>query len=108
MRLFKNRPKLTFDDVSVHADQEFDLQPDHNGVLEYFPKVQKFSNVQHLSMHFPTNFGECTTKIYYIGLKGDFMQAHNHGVTICNYEAKANPADHRTPNPNQSSSYSVQ
>jgi len=23
------------------------------------------------------------------------MKAHKHGVTICNYEAKANPADHK-------------
>lgn len=24
-----------------------------------------------------------------------FIQAHRHEVTICNYEASANPADHR-------------
>lgn len=94
---------MTFDDVSAHSDQEFDLQPDHKGVLEYLPKVARFSNIEHLSIHFPTNFGEDSTKIYYIGLKGDFMQAHKHGVTICNYEAKPNPADHKSSNINQSS-----
>lgn len=94
MRLFKNRPHMTFDDASCKADQEFDLQPDHAGTLEYLPKIARFSNTETLSIHFPSNFGEETTKVYYIGLKGDFMQAHKHGVTICTYEAKPNPADH--------------
>ena len=95
MRIFKNRPNMTFDDAEGKADQEFDMQPDHQGILEYIPTIARFSNTEHLSIHFPTNFGEETTKVYYIGLKGDFMKAHKHGVTICNYEAKANPADHK-------------
>lgn len=32
---FKNRPKMTFDDTSVTADQEFELHPDATGTLEY-------------------------------------------------------------------------
>merc|ERR1712080_52676 len=94
MRIFKNRPHMTFDDAASAADQEFDLQPDHTGSLEYLTKVARFSQTEHLSIHFPTNFGEETTKVFYIGLKGDFAEAHRHGVTICNYEARANPADH--------------
>ena len=94
MRLYKNRPHMTFDDTGAEPDQIFDMQPDHKGQLEYFTKIARFSNTEHLSIHFPSNFGEDTTKIYYIGLKGDFMEAHKHGVTICNYEAKPNPADH--------------
>ena len=94
MRIFKNRRRMTFDDASSTADQEFDLQPDHTGSLEYLTKVSRFSQTEHLSIHFPTNFGEEITKVYYIGLKGDFMEAHKHGVTICTYEARANPSDH--------------
>ncbi|NXU90632.1 PITH1 protein, partial [Xiphorhynchus elegans] len=63
-----------------------------------FPcRIARFSNVYHLSMHFPKNFGAETTKIFYIGLKGEWTEAHRHEVTICTYEASANPADHRLP-----------
>ena len=85
---------MTFDDTNCEPDQLFDMQPDHEGNLEYIPKVARFSNTEHLSIHLPTNFGEETTKVYYIGLKGDFMEAHRHGVTICSYESRANPSDH--------------
>ena len=35
---YKNRPNMSFDDVGSEADQQFDLQPDHSGVLEYRTK----------------------------------------------------------------------
>lgn len=35
-------------------------------------RIVKFSGVNHLSLHLPKNFGEETTKVFYIGLKGDF------------------------------------
>ncbi|XP_012563230.1 PITH domain-containing protein 1 isoform X1 [Hydra vulgaris] len=94
MKLFKNRPYMTFDDTLCEPDQIFNIVPDHEGNIEYHTKVARFSNVEHLSIYFSSNFGENTTKIYYIGLKGDYMESHKHGVTICNYEAKANPSDH--------------
>lgn len=46
-------------------------------------------------MHFPSNFGADSTKIYYIGLKGEWTQGHRHGVTICTYEARPNLGDHK-------------
>jgi len=107
MKLYKNRPHMTFDDTGAQCDQEFDLQPDHEGKLEYYTKVAKFSNVEHLSIYLPSNFGEDTTKVYYIGFKGDFTKSHKHGVTICNYEARANPADHSVKDFNPTS-HSVQ
>ncbi|ESO88283.1 hypothetical protein LOTGIDRAFT_204391 [Lottia gigantea] len=96
MKLFKNRPKMTFDDSSAEADQEFELHPDPEGVLEYSTKVARFNSVEHLSIHFPSNYGAETTCVYYIGLKGDFTEARRHEVTICTYEARANPSDHKT------------
>lgn len=35
VRLFKNRPKMSFDDASSKADEEFDLTRNPNGELEY-------------------------------------------------------------------------
>ncbi|KAK7792548.1 hypothetical protein R5R35_008651 [Gryllus longicercus] len=96
MKLYKNRPHMTFDDTSIAPDQEFDLHPDNNGTLEYATKVVKFSSVTHLTLHFPKNFGGETTKIYYIGLRGEFTEGHRHGVTICTYEARPNVSDHKT------------
>ncbi|XP_004537783.1 PITH domain-containing protein GA19395 [Ceratitis capitata] len=95
VRLFKNRAKMTFDDVCGKADQEFDLSRDPRGEIEYSPKVVTFSSVHHLSLHFPSNFGDDATRIYYIGLRGEFSEAHYHGVTICTYEARPNVSDHK-------------
>ncbi|CAM9778911.1 unnamed protein product [Bubo scandiacus] len=95
MRLFKNIPHMSFDDAAREPDQMFNLNRDPTGELEYPTKIARFSNVYHLSIHFPKNFGAETTKIFYIGLKGEWTEAHRHEVTICNYEASANPADHK-------------
>ncbi|UYV68804.1 PITHD1, partial [Cordylochernes scorpioides] len=74
MKLFKNRPKLTFDDAQGCCDQEFELHPDNTGTLEYNTKVTKFTGVSHLSIYFPQNYGADTTKVYYIGMRGEFAQ----------------------------------
>ncbi|KAL0274147.1 UNVERIFIED_CONTAM: hypothetical protein PYX00_006640 [Menopon gallinae] len=96
MRLFKNRPNMSFDDVVIESDQDFELHPDSTGTLEYATKIVKFSSVHHLSIHIPKNFGGESTKVYYIGLRGEYSEGHRHGVTICTYEARPNIADHRT------------
>ncbi|XP_055836545.1 PITH domain-containing protein GA19395 [Episyrphus balteatus] len=95
VRLFKNREKMSFSDAEMKADQEFDLTRDPRGEIEYSPKVVTFSSVHHLSLHFPSNFGADNTRIYYIGLRGEFSEAHFHGVTICTYESAPNAADHK-------------
>lgn len=97
MRLFKNRESMTFDDVSTEADQEFEMQKDPEGLMEYSTKVVTFNNVNHLTIHFPSNYGEEYTTIYYIGLKGEFTEARRHGVTIANYEIRPNLSEHKNP-----------
>ena len=86
--MFKNRENMTFDDAGAAADQEFSLVRDTDGSVQYKTKVEKgnvnflryfsqvvtFSSVHHLTLHFPTNFGADNTKIYYIGLAGEFTQ----------------------------------
>jgi len=102
MRLFKNRPNMSFDDVRAKADQEIDVHVDIEGAIEYKPIVARFNDVQHLSIHFPNNHGNSdVTEIYYIGLKGDYIEGQRHGVTITAYESRANPSDHKTSAMNQ-------
>jgi len=36
-----------------------------------------FSRVTHLSLYFPSNFGSETTRIYYIGLRGEYLGVSN-------------------------------
>eukprot|EP00112_Aurelia_sp_Birch-Aquarium-sp1_P019191 Seg470.4 transcript_id=Seg470.4/GoldUCD/mRNA.D3Y31 product="PITH domain-containing protein GA19395" protein_id=Seg470.4/GoldUCD/D3Y31 len=76
MKLYKNHPKMSFDDTGQKCDQEFDLNHDYKGDLEYNTKVARFSNVEHLSIYFPDNFGNDSTRVYYIGLKGEFTKVN--------------------------------
>lgn len=62
----------------------------------FYFRVVTFSSVHHLTLHIPTNYGGDNTRVYYIGLRGEFSQAHHHGVTICTYEARPNVTDHKT------------
>lgn len=95
MRVFKNRPGMTFDDTGLQPEQEFELHPDPTGLLEYSTKVTRFNQCECISLHFPSNFGGETTKVYYIGLKGDYEQAQRSEVPIVTYETAPQPADHK-------------
>ena len=96
VRLFKNRPNMTFDDAGASADQEFSLVHDATCTVEYRVKVVTFSSLHHLTLYFPSNFGADQTKIFYIGLAGEFTKADRVGVVNAVYEARAIPEDHKT------------
>ena len=84
--------------IYFSADQEFDLVRDEHGKVEYNTKVVTFSSVHHLSLHFPCNFGgddSDETKIYWIGLKGEFTEAQRTGVVNAVYEARPMLKDHK-------------
>ena len=72
-----------------------ELHPDPCGDITYPLKIMKFGNVQHLSLHIKKNFGGDTTRVHYIGLRGDFTQARRQEVVIANYEITPNMADHK-------------
>ncbi|KAF6327523.1 hypothetical protein mRhiFer1_008244 [Rhinolophus ferrumequinum] len=95
MRLYKNIAQMSFDDTDREPDQTFSLNRDLTGELEYATKISHFSDVYQLSIHISKNFGVDTTKVFYIGQRGEWTELCRHEVTICNYEASANPADHR-------------
>lgn len=116
--IFKNRSYMTFDDANVGPlrillsfyiqaapDQCLELHEDPNGEITYPLKVMKFGSVQHLSLHFKTNFGGETTRIHYIGLRGDFTEARRKDILIANYELRPNIADHKTDLLNQGGHY---
>lgn len=86
-----NREDLEFSTIeNVKSVQDWDLQEDPKGVYEYptrwrfslrkkifriyfnFYRIAKFTNVSSLNLFIPENYGADKTKIYYIGLKGDF------------------------------------
>ncbi|CAK8685062.1 unnamed protein product [Clavelina lepadiformis] len=95
MKLFKNIPNMDLDQTCKQPDQVFELPQTYTDVLQIPTKTARFSSVHHLSIFFPDNYGAETTKVYYIGLKGDYKQAQRQEVLITNYELAANPADHK-------------
>ncbi|XP_072742578.1 PITH domain-containing protein CG6153 [Anoplolepis gracilipes] len=96
VKLFKNRPHMIFDHVNTSPEQEFELITDLHGIHEYPVRTVKFSSVQHLSLYFVGDQNMEQIKIYYIGLKGEWIPTHKHGVTICTYEARPLISDHPT------------
>jgi len=106
MKLYKNRPSMTFDDCNCPADQEFDLQPDVDGSVEYATNVARFNSVSCLSIHFPDNWSnssDISTKVYYIGLKGDFMEGHRQEIVVAAYETRPSLVDHEATVPDLAS-----
>ncbi|XP_078480683.1 LOW QUALITY PROTEIN: PITH domain-containing protein 1-like [Lampetra planeri] len=98
IRLYKNIPQMSFDDTGREPEQAFRLNRDplsSAGSHPFLARIARFSNVHHLSIHISKNFAAESTRVYYIGLRGEYSEAHRHEVTICNYEATANPTDHK-------------
>ena len=61
---FKNKPNMSFDDVGMEAEQEFELFPDPQGMLEYSTKyVVNIKYVFILLGH----------RIYYIRERGTYI-----------------------------------
>lgn len=91
VRLFKSNMRMSFEDINGQPDQEFEVQHDPNGVIEYPIKPTKFSNVHHLTIHFINKNKEDEEKpctIFYLGFKGEFTQVNRDGIVIANYEIR--------------------
>ena len=101
MRAYINRD-MDFDAVQdIRPLQEWDLQEDFRGVLEYPTSASKFKGVHTLILHFPDILGAATTaanhsEIFFIGLKGEFSERRKEAVEAV-YEAKPMPEDHQVP-----------
>ncbi|CAL9115172.1 unnamed protein product [Musa textilis] len=97
MRAFINRDGIDFSDAqNMQPVQEWDLNENLQGLLEYQTRYSRFQSVGNLTLHFPDNFGGDTTQIYYIGLKGEATQLKRDVVATIVYEITPNPSDHKT------------
>ncbi|CAF4010748.1 unnamed protein product, partial [Rotaria sp. Silwood1] len=92
---WSNLPELRFDNTRGKAHQEISLTYDASGTLAYQVNPSHFSRVTHLSLYFPSNFGDETTRIYYIGLRGEYLGEVKSKVVITTYEARPQLKDHK-------------
>lgn len=98
MRAFVNRIDVDFSNVwDFTVVQEWELAENLRGELEYATKYPRFQGVANLTLHFPRNFGADSTRVHYVGLKGEATQIKRDAVTTTVYEAFANPSDHKLP-----------
>jgi len=97
MRAFINREGIDFSDAqNMQPVQEWELAENLQGALEYQTRYSRFQGVANLTLHFSDNFGGDTTKIYYIGLRGEATQNKRDVVATIVYEIMPNPSDHKT------------
>ncbi|EEF45809.1 expressed protein, putative [Ricinus communis] len=99
MKAFINRDSIDFSDAqSMQPVQEWDLVENLQGVLEYQTRFAKFQSVSSITLHFPDSFGGDTSRIHYIGFKGEATQLKRDVVSTIVYELRPNPSDHKTSN----------
>ena len=66
----------TWWDFSIAMPSRFGIMEYHQYDWSYCPlcRVPKFSGVHCIDLHIPTNFGANSTKIHFIGFKGEFTE----------------------------------
>ncbi|KAF8951144.1 PITH domain-containing protein 1 [Entomortierella lignicola] len=108
LKAYVNNVDLDFTDVdSAEEKQKWTLVEDaNNQVVEYSTNVAKFTSIRSLTLFFSENYGGDTTRINFIGLKGEFTEFKRDPI-ITVYELQANPADHKVPGVNDNLSYEV-
>eukprot|EP00124_Ichthyophonus_hoferi_P003132 Ihof_evm2s254 gene=Ihof_evmTU2s254 len=75
LKIFGNRDDIDFDNVDDCVPlQELELSPDPTGRLDYPTRVTKFQNLHSITMFFSSSYGADISKIFYIGLAGEFAQ----------------------------------
>nr|CAG8457982.1 15822_t:CDS:10 [Entrophospora candida] len=94
LKVYINREDIDFDNVeSFTATQEWELIQT-NDVAEYQTRITKMYNVRNITLYFQENYGGETTKLFYVGFKGEWTEIKkDHVITL--YEAAPNPADHK-------------
>jgi hypothetical protein len=97
MKVFINNDQIDFSNVNdIEPTQKWNLVENvtEGNLPEYPTKITLFSNVRSLTIYIESNFGGDTTKISYIGLKGEYTFVNKDPI-ITVYELASNPADHK-------------
>lgn len=90
---FRNQD-LDFDECEeMQETQAFDV-PVTRDAVEYALRLSKWPSTSSLTMYFPASHGDETTRVYFIGFRGEYSKFTRDPV-ITAYEAQANPADHK-------------
>jgi len=99
VRLFINRDDIDFALASeLPPVQEFSLMEDLTASVEYQTRVSKFQCVSSLTLHFTHNGGASTTRLCFIGLRGQAdPQSNREALATVVYETQARPQDHTVP-----------
>ncbi|KAI0985319.1 hypothetical protein GJ496_006016 [Pomphorhynchus laevis] len=94
MKIFKNRPGLSFDEVGFGAEQEINLPLRYNRYINIPIKTARFSNVNHLTLYFVDSIDREQICLEFIGFLGEEMNVSRTGIAVTNYEVTPNLADH--------------
>jgi hypothetical protein len=91
LKAFVNHEQLDFADAEGRQPvQEWTLQDDQHGALEYPTQFSKFQNVSRLWLFVNDNHGADHTEIFYIGLSGVGTEHKREAINAV-YEARALP-----------------
>ncbi|GAA93698.1 uncharacterized protein L969DRAFT_53569 [Mixia osmundae IAM 14324] len=92
MHIFVNE-SLDFDQASEREPVQTVEIVSSRSTIEYPVRPAKYHSVQSLTLFFPSNHGDETTRIYFVGFRGEYTQLSREAINFV-YEAQANPADH--------------
>jgi hypothetical protein len=107
VKIFTNREDIDFDNCNdLPATQEFELAEDLQGRCFYRLNARAFSNITSVTFYFPSNHGSDTTTIYYMDIRGDFMQLLARKAVKTTYESRPQLSDHKARN-ESSTSHSI-
>ncbi|KAI1722854.1 PITH domain-containing protein [Ditylenchus destructor] len=96
VRIFKDKDNMSFDEVSTMKPiQEMQLKQDDAAQIDYPLIATKFASVSSLTLYINANFGADSTRIFYIGLRGEYERDFRDKVVIATYEARPVPDDHK-------------
>ncbi|KAK9457932.1 galactose-binding domain-like protein [Dipodascopsis uninucleata] len=101
IKIFKNRDDIDFSVAGDLAANQTIIHPSGvSDIVEYPLKRSVFTNVKNITLFVEDNHGGDTTKLTYIGLRGEWKELSKDPV-ITIYEAAANPRDHKSLVPNE-------